>query len=178
MAKHIITATSAPAVAPTQVGLHWLDTVAKKEYRSYGTSSLGDWVEVGAGGGAAGPDVPIYIPSSSASYSVFTINLDTVADNVIEIQPLSDCQVNLAFSTYSSPLRDQARELFIVMNPSGGLSGVPQLRVNNSLLNPRGTVPDSSYEMPRFAFRVQLVGSNSNEVMVFAEYVLPPNSNS
>jgi hypothetical protein len=175
MAKHIITATSAPAVAPAQVGLHWLDTVAKKEYRSYGTSSLGDWVEVGAGGGGSAPATPLYIPSSSASYSQFDINLDVVTSNVIEVQPVSNCSVNLTFNSYSSPLRDQSRELFIVMNPGGGLSGVPQFRVNNSLLIPRGTVPDAGYEMPRFAFRVQLVGSNSNEVMVFAEYVLKPN---
>lgn len=169
MAKHVITATAAPSAAPTEIGLHWLDTVAKKEYRSYGTSALGDWVEVGAG--ASGPETILYIPSSSQSYGVFTINLDTVANNSIEIQPVSNCVVNLTYNTVSSALLNKRRDLFILINPGSGIAAVPLLKFNNAVYTPKGTLPDASYELPVFAFRVTLMGTNGNIVMPFAEYV-------
>lgn len=171
MAKHVITATSAPAAAPADIGLHWLDTVAQKEYRSYGTSSVGDWVEVGAGGGAAGPEDILYIPSGSAVSTVFTIDLDTVANNSIEIQPVSNCKVNLTFNTSTSPLRGQKREMFIFMNPGSGIASVPLFRINGTLVLPKGTPPDAGYELPKFAFKVVLIGSNAGVVTPFIEYV-------
>ena len=44
--QHIFTGTAAPATAPTAVGHHYVDTVAKKVYQSVGTSSVSDWVSI------------------------------------------------------------------------------------------------------------------------------------
>jgi len=43
MAQHVFFGTTAPATAPTAIGQHYIDTVAKKTYISAGTSSSADW---------------------------------------------------------------------------------------------------------------------------------------
>lgn len=172
MAKHIITATAAPSSAPERIGLHWLDTVAKKEYRSYGTSSVGDWVEVGAGAGAGGSNDILYIPSSQASGSVFTINLDTVDQNYIEVQPVSNCQINLTFNVATPSFELVKRDLFILVKPGSGIAGIPQLRLNNTLKLPKGTPPDAGYELPIFGFQISIMGANDGQAIFFANYAL------
>ena len=45
MSIHVITGSTAPTTAPTQLGEHYVDTVNKKHYLSVGISSLNDWVD-------------------------------------------------------------------------------------------------------------------------------------
>lgn len=52
--QHIYTGTIAPSAAPTAVGHHYVDTIAKETYISVGTSSAGDWKQVGSGSSAWG----------------------------------------------------------------------------------------------------------------------------
>lgn len=46
---HLKYGTTAPAIKPSAVGQHYVDTVSKLHYLSVGTSSVDDWIEVGSG---------------------------------------------------------------------------------------------------------------------------------
>jgi len=50
MAQHIVTGIVPPASAPTDLGMHYIDTVAKKAYLSVGTSSSADWLPLSSPG--------------------------------------------------------------------------------------------------------------------------------
>jgi hypothetical protein len=47
MSVHIIQGTSAPSVAPTKIGQHYIDITNRKSYVSVGTSSASDWIDSG-----------------------------------------------------------------------------------------------------------------------------------
>lgn len=57
MPRHIYLGTNAPNFAPTGLGHHYIDTVAKKSYVSVGTSASTDWSE-GSGGAPLSGDTP------------------------------------------------------------------------------------------------------------------------
>jgi hypothetical protein len=42
---HVIEATSDPVGAPNFVGQHWINTATNRQWLSYGTSGVGDWLE-------------------------------------------------------------------------------------------------------------------------------------
>jgi hypothetical protein len=46
MSVHVLKRTAAPSAAPTEVGQHWIDTVTNRQWLSYGTASVADWIEV------------------------------------------------------------------------------------------------------------------------------------
>jgi hypothetical protein len=64
MPRHIYLGTNAPNFAPTGIGHHYIDTVAKKPYVSVGTTSSADWSEGGGGGAPLSPDDPLPIGST------------------------------------------------------------------------------------------------------------------
>ena len=67
MPRHIYLGTNAPNFAPTGIGHHYIDTVAKKPYTSVGTSSPADWSEGGGGGAPISPDDPLPIGSTPSA---------------------------------------------------------------------------------------------------------------
>lgn len=49
--QHIFTGIVAPDAAPTEVGHHYVDTVAGDHYLSVGTATVADWALLGSGTG-------------------------------------------------------------------------------------------------------------------------------
>jgi len=51
---HVIESTSDPSAAPDFVGQHWINTTSSVQWLAKGTSTVGDWEEIGSGGGTPG----------------------------------------------------------------------------------------------------------------------------
>jgi hypothetical protein len=94
MPRHIYLGTNAPNFAPTGIGHHYIDTVAKKPYTSVGTSSPADWSEGGGGGAPLSPDNPLPIGSTpSAGLSDEASAGDHVHEGVHSVAILGDTQL-------------------------------------------------------------------------------------
>ena len=50
---HVINTTTNPASAPARVGQHWTNTANGRTWIAVGIATVGDWKEVGSGGGGA-----------------------------------------------------------------------------------------------------------------------------
>lgn len=75
---HVIRATVDPSAAPTDVGAHWINTSSGAHWLANGTSAVGDWQLVGAGG------ADTYL-SNLDSPTAINQNLLPVTDNTKDI---------------------------------------------------------------------------------------------
>lgn len=98
MGVHILTGTSAPSSAPTEIGQHYVDTVNEKFYISVDTSSVSDWLLMNA------PTPPTFSTTVN-EYSVAggtTQDIDCVAGHtqlfLISGTGTGTCTVNYTFT--------------------------------------------------------------------------------
>ena len=119
MSVHVIKGTGAPTTTPTKSGVHYIDTLAKKQYFSVGTSSVADWVEVGSGtsGSSSGDSGINYITLGKADTGLTGWNTYADAAGVMPV----DGKLGTALITFTqsltTPLRGSAD--FNLSKPGG-----------------------------------------------------------
>lgn len=104
MIMHVIEADGAPNITPQFVGQHWVDTVAKLNYISVGTSSVTDWVQT-ASGNAANYDLSVDATASTTSTSYVLL------DNMI-ITPVAGTYLAVHTNTSVNSGNGAARNFF------------------------------------------------------------------
>ena len=84
------TGSTAPATTPTTVGDIYVDTTAGTAYVATGTSSSGDWQEIGAGGGGGWELIDEYVGDNTASTTGSISIASTYSQLKIEIAAYTD----------------------------------------------------------------------------------------
>lgn len=115
-AESILTGNGAPNMIPTQIGQTYLDLTAKREYKSYGTNSVNDWIlqpfpnsyirrKGGTTRGSTNTNVIIYNTAvlssgSDITYNNSATNGDYFAINTSGVYTVTACSVAPNATTY------------------------------------------------------------------------------
>lgn len=123
-APHIVRKAVSPTTAPTEAGIHWIDTVLKKHFFSVGTDTVADWIELGSGGGTS-------IVNGTATLVAGTVTINTVSitaisrvfafaqetGNIIGTLKCSARTPGVSFTLLSTYAGDDAEVAWMILEP-------------------------------------------------------------